>query len=115
VTHYVLTAPVILVRAFLSRPTLHRSEARRLVSRLNSRGIPMTTSSRATLVFFSILALQLILGVMVTIGLFHSGFWRTAVLETCKLAACSGCRRFGVRRENYRSLVVYGNQNYWSE
>jgi len=40
----------------------------------------MTTSSRATLFFFSILALQLIL------GLFHSGFWRTAVLEICKFA-----------------------------
>jgi len=55
-------------------------------SKLSSRNIPMTTSSRATLFFFSILALQLILGVMVTIGLFHSGFWRTAVLEICKFA-----------------------------
>jgi hypothetical protein len=46
----------------------------------------MATSSKATLFFFPILALQLILGVMVTIGLVHLGFWKTLVLEICKFA-----------------------------
>jgi hypothetical protein len=36
--------------------------------------------------FFPTLALQLVLGIMVTIGLFHLGYWKTAVLEICKFA-----------------------------
>jgi hypothetical protein len=42
--------------------------------------------SKMTLFFFPIFALQLVLGIMVTIGLFHLGFWKTATLEICKLA-----------------------------
>jgi hypothetical protein len=68
----------------------------------------MTTSSRATLFFFSILALQLILGVMVTIGLFHSGFWRTAVLETCKFAVVLP-QSFRFRRASLELYTVAGD------
>jgi uncharacterized membrane protein len=42
--------------------------------------------SKATLSFFPTLAVQLVIGIMVTIGLLHLGFWKTAVLEICKLA-----------------------------
>jgi len=57
--------------------------------------------------FFSILALQLILGVMVTIGLFHLGFWRTAVLETCKLAVVLP-KSFRFRRASLEQYAAVG-------
>lgn len=60
--------------------------------RANLVGMPMTGTpvrkslSKATLSFFPMLAVQLVIGIMVTIGLFHLGLWKTAVLEICKLA-----------------------------
>jgi hypothetical protein len=36
--------------------------------------------------FFPTLVGQFIIGIMVTIGLFHLGFWKTGVLEICKFA-----------------------------
>jgi hypothetical protein len=36
--------------------------------------------------FFPLLAVQLVLGTMIVIGLCHLGFWKTAVLEICKFA-----------------------------
>src|SRR5580692_9622257 len=41
--------------------------------------------SKATRSFFLIFAVQLVIGTMVTIGLLHLGFWKTAVMEICKL------------------------------
>ena len=54
------------------------------------------------------LALVLILGVMVTIGLLHSGFWRTAVLENCKLAAVLPLA-FRLRRDSLEQCRVAGD------
>jgi hypothetical protein len=41
--------------------------------------------SNATRFFFPVFAVQFVIGAMITIGLFHAGFWKTAVLEVCKL------------------------------
>lgn len=68
----------------------------------------MATSSKATLFFFPILALQLILGVMVTIGLVHLGFWKTLVLEICKFAVVLP-QAYRVRRAWLLQYTVAGD------
>jgi hypothetical protein len=69
----------------------------------------MATSSMQRY-FFSLLALQLILGLMVVIGLFHLGFWRTAGLETCKFAVVLP-QAFRFRRASLDQCTVAGHSS----
>jgi hypothetical protein len=70
----------------------------------------MTTSSTATLLFFPLLALQGIVGLMVAIGLVRLGFWKTAVLEICKLAVALP-QAFRFRRASLLPETVQGHSS----
>lgn len=71
-------------------PTMRHGKQKLTLEQIVSMTISDTLAQKplpkATLSFFPTLAVQLVIGTMVTIGLLHLGFWKTAVLEISKLA-----------------------------